>query len=54
MVSRRESWSSIPMIDMDRVRADTPAASRRTYLHNAGAALMPVPVVEAIKGHLDL
>ena len=42
------------MIDMDRVRADTPAASRRTYLHNAGAALMPVPVVEAIKGHLDL
>ena len=42
------------MIDMDRVRADTPAASRRTYLHNAGAALMPGPVVEAIKGHLDL
>ncbi|HKF64243.1 MAG TPA: aminotransferase class V-fold PLP-dependent enzyme [Dongiaceae bacterium] len=42
------------MIDMDRIRADTPAASRRAYLHNAGAALMPVPVVEAIKGHIDL
>ena len=42
------------MIDMDRIRADTPAASPRAYLHNAGAALMPVPVVEAIKGHIDL
>src|SRR5262245_56657483 len=42
------------MIDMDRIRADTPAASRRAYLHNAGAALMPVPVVEAMKRHIDL
>ena len=31
------------MIDIARIRADTPAASRRVYLHNAGAALMPVP-----------
>ena len=42
------------MIDLDRIRADTPAAARSTYLHNAGAALMPVPVVEAMKRHLDL
>ena len=42
------------VIDMERIRADTPAASRRVYLHNAGAALMPLPVVDAMKRHLDL
>jgi cysteine desulfurase/selenocysteine lyase len=42
------------LIDIDRIRADTPAASRLAYLHNAGAALMPTPVVEAMKGHIDL
>lgn len=42
------------MIDIDRIRADTLAASRLAYLHNAGAALMPAPVVAAIKGHIDL
>ncbi|WP_369723500.1 aminotransferase class V-fold PLP-dependent enzyme [Bradyrhizobium sp. LLZ17] len=42
------------MIDIDRIRADTPAASRLAYLHNAGAALMPAPVVETMKRHIDL
>lgn len=42
------------MIDIDRIRADTPAADRFAYLHNAGAALMPTPVVAAMKGHIDL
>ncbi|MGE0238092.1 MAG: aminotransferase class V-fold PLP-dependent enzyme [Parvibaculaceae bacterium] len=42
------------MIDLDQVRADTPATARRAYLHNAGAALMPRPVVRAIKDHIDL
>lgn len=42
------------MIDIDRIRADTPAASRLAYLHNAGAALMPAPVVAAMKEHIDL
>jgi selenocysteine lyase/cysteine desulfurase len=42
------------LIDIDRIRADTPAASRLTYLHNAGAALMPSPVVAAMKQHIDL
>lgn len=42
------------MIDIDRIRADTPATSRLTYLHNAGAALMPAPVVAALKEHIDL
>lgn len=42
------------MIDIDRIRTDTPAASRLAYLHNAGAALMPTPVVAAMKQHIDL
>ncbi|MBR0779113.1 aminotransferase class V-fold PLP-dependent enzyme [Bradyrhizobium diazoefficiens] len=42
------------MIDIDRIRADTPATSRLAYLHNAGAALMPAPVVAAMKQHIDL
>ncbi|MBW7968693.1 aminotransferase class V-fold PLP-dependent enzyme [Bradyrhizobium sp. BR 10289] len=42
------------MMDIDKIRADTPAASRRAYLHNAGAALMPTSVVEAMKEHIDL
>jgi selenocysteine lyase/cysteine desulfurase len=42
------------VIDLDRIRADTPAASRIAYLHNAGAALMPTPVAAAMKQHIDL
>lgn len=42
------------LFDIDRIRADTPAASRLAYLHNAGAALMPAPVVAAMKSHIDL
>jgi|SRR5579859_3133938 len=42
------------MIDLARIRADTPAVRRRTYLHNAGAALMPGSVVDAMKRHIDL
>jgi cysteine desulfurase / selenocysteine lyase len=42
------------LIDIDRIRANTPAVARLVYLHNAGAALMPIPVVEAMKRHIDL
>lgn len=42
------------MIDIDQIRADTPAVSRLAYLHNAGAALMPTAVVAAVKQHIDL
>ena len=42
------------MIDLDRIRADTPATDRLAYLHNAGAALMPTCVVAAMKQHIDL
>jgi cysteine desulfurase / selenocysteine lyase len=42
------------LIDIVRIRADTPAAQRLAYLHNAGAALMPEPVVATMKRHIDL
>lgn len=42
------------MIDIERIRADTPVVSRLAYLHNAGAALMPLTVVAAMKQHIDL
>ena len=42
------------MLDLDQIRSDTPAASRRAYLHNAGAALMPTVVAAAMKEHIDL
>lgn len=35
-------------------RADTPGCAGRVHLNNAGAALMPQPVLDAVRGHLDL
>jgi selenocysteine lyase/cysteine desulfurase len=38
-----------------RWRADTPAADAgRSHLNNAGASLMPTPVIEAVRDHLEL
>ena len=42
------------MLDLARIRAETPATTRRAYLHNAGAALTPAPIVAAMKDYLDL
>ncbi len=41
-------------MDLDRLRADTPSASRHIHLNNAGAALQPRPVVQAVVDHLRL
>lgn len=38
--------------DLIRWRADTPGCSQRIHLNNAGAALMPSVVKDAITGHL--
>ncbi len=41
-------------MNLARWRADTPGAAGRVHLNNAGAGLMPAPVLSAIKDHLDL
>ena len=41
------------MIDIPAVRADTPGTSFVAHFNNAGASLMPRPVIETITGYLD-
>jgi selenocysteine lyase/cysteine desulfurase len=40
--------------DLERWRSDTPGCSRLVHLNNAGAALVPRPVRDAIAAHLSL
>lgn len=40
------------MIDVDRVRADTPGVQHVAHLNNAGAALPPRQVLDAVVGYL--
>ena len=44
----------IESIDIEAVRADTPGCQERAHFNNAGASLMPRPVVETVIGHLEL
>lgn len=41
-------------MEIERLRLETPGCSKRIHLNNAGAALMPQPVIDAIKDQLDL
>jgi cysteine desulfurase/selenocysteine lyase len=42
------------MIDVARVRAETPGCRGVIHFNNAGAALQPQPVIDAVLGHLRL
>ena len=44
----------MPEIDLDAVRADTPGVAEVLHFNNAGAALPPAPVVDAVVEHLRL
>lgn len=41
-------------MDVERLRAETPGCAHRVHLNNAGASLMPEPVLDAIRRHIDL
>jgi cysteine desulfurase / selenocysteine lyase len=41
-------------IDLERVRRDTPGCDQVLHFNNAGASLMPRPVLDALVGHLRL
>lgn len=41
-------------IDLERARAQTPGCTERIHFNNCGAALMPTPVIDALKSHIDL
>ena len=41
-----------PGMDVDRLRAETPGTEHRIHLNNAGAGLMPLPVLQAMTDYL--
>jgi selenocysteine lyase/cysteine desulfurase len=40
--------------DIERARAQTPGCTERIHFNNCGAGLMPTPVIDALKTHIDL
>lgn len=44
----------MPGLDIEQLRSETPGCQQRIHLNNAGAALMPAPVVQAIQDHITL
>jgi selenocysteine lyase/cysteine desulfurase len=45
---------SVTSLNIDRLRADTPACAGLIHFNNAGSSLMPQPVYQAVTDHLAL
>jgi cysteine desulfurase / selenocysteine lyase len=43
-----------PSLDVDALRRDTPGCAERIHLNNAGASLVPRPVIDTVVAHLEL
>ena len=41
-------------LDVEKLRAETPGTRHKVHLNNAGAALMPDPILRAVTDHLQL
>ena len=53
LIGRPSVWCRA-MIDLERVRRDTPGCERVLHFNNAGASLAPRPVCDAVVGYLAL
>jgi selenocysteine lyase/cysteine desulfurase len=53
-VARHVELSTLSSADVARWRAETPGAERRHHLNNAGAALQPRVVTDAVQVHIKL
>ena len=42
------------MINTEALRKDTPGCREKVHFNNAGASLMPKPVIESIENHIRL
>ncbi len=42
------------VFDIERARRETPGCFGTVHLHHSGSALMPDPVVNAVRGHIEL
>jgi len=53
-MTNRQGRTLLMPLDVERARDDTPGCGNVVHFNNAGAALAPTPVTEAVIDHLRL